>query len=267
MASVLAWIGDGLIAARDLLYPPVCAACGEETGAAAGLCSACFAETTFLAEPLCARCGAPVPGHAGEADAARLCDACAVAPPLFDRARAAALYEGAARRAALQLKHADRLDVARSVAPWMLRAGREMVAAADVVAPAPLHWRRLAARRFNQAAELGRRVAEAAGRREAFLPDLLVRRRATPPQEGLSRAGRFENVADAFAVRPRRADRVAGARVLLIDDVITTGATLSACAAALKAAGAARVEALALARVARPDAGLYLTRLEEGERS
>ena len=241
-------------AARDLLYPPVCAACGEETGAPAALCPACFRETVFLAPPLCPVCGAPAPADGG----AGPCDACLHAPPAYDRARAAALYAGPARRAALQLKHGDRLDIAAAVAPWLARAGEAMLAEADVIAPVPLHWTRLALRRFNQAAELGRAAARAAGREAAFMPDLLIRRRVTPSQEGRSRAARFENVAGAFAVRPRHAARLDGARTLLVDDVMTTGATLSACAEALKAAGAARVEALALARVARSDHGLYV---------
>jgi ComF family protein len=249
-------IGRVLAAARDFLYPPVCVACGEETGAPSGLCPACFADTPFLSPPLCARCGAPL--EAGPGDDGALCDGCLHAPPAFDSARAAALYEGAARRAALALKHGDRLDVAAAAAPWMLRAGRALVEAADVIAPAPLHWTRLVARRFNQSAELARALAALAGRRDALAPDLLIRTRRTPSQDGRSRAARHENVRDAFRVRPSRLPRVDGARILLVDDVLTTGATLSACAEALRAAGAARVDALALARVARAAAPDYL---------
>ena len=230
-------------AALEALYPPVCAACGAETGDDSGLCAACFRDSGFIAGPVCDHCGAP-----GEA---ALCDACAHAPPGWDRGRAAALYEGAARRAVLALKHGDRLDVARAAAPWLLRAGRDLVAEADLIAPAPLHWTRLARRRFNQSGELVRALARLAERREAAALDLLTRTRRTPSQEGRSRAGRIANVAGAFAVSRRWRGRVAGRRVLLVDDVLTTGATLSACAGALREAGAESVTVLVVARVAR----------------
>jgi predicted amidophosphoribosyltransferase len=233
--------------ALDLMYPPVCAACGAATGAAGGLCPDCFAGAGFIAGSVCDRCGTPVAAEG------LLCDGCRHAPMAFDRARAAALYQGAARRAALALKHGDRLDIARHAAVWMLRAGHGLVADAALIAPVPLHWTRLVARRSNQSAELARRIARLAGREAALAPDLLRRTRRTPSQEGRTRSGRLENVAGAFAVNGRWMGRVHGARVLLVDDVLTTGATLSACAAALRAAGAAGVDALALARVARGD--------------
>lgn len=234
--------------AVDLLYPPACVACREETGAAGGLCGPCFRDAWFISGPVCDRCGAPSL-RSDARDAA--CGACRHAPPAWDRGRAAALYEGAARAAALALKHADRAEVAPAAAGWMLRAGAELVASADLIAPVPLHRWRLMRRLYNQSAELARAVAIRAGRREALALDLLRRTRATPSQEGRTRAGRIQNVSGAFAVRRRWAERLAGRRVLLIDDVLTTGATLSACAEALKAAGAAGVDALTLARVAR----------------
>jgi predicted amidophosphoribosyltransferase len=230
-------------AALDALYPPSCAGCGAEVAGADGLCPACYAATAFIAPPVCDRCGAPSP--------APVCDGCAHAPPAWERGRAAALYQGAARKAALALKHGDRLDVARHAAAWMLRAGPGLVADAALIAPVPLHWTRLVARRSNQSAELARWIARLAGREAALAPDLLRRTRRTPSQEGRTRAGRLQNVAGAFAVNGRWIGRVHGARVLLVDDVLTTGATLSACAAVLRAAGASGVDALALARVAR----------------
>lgn len=243
-----------LLAARalDLLYPPVCVACGAETGAAGALCPDCFADAPFITGPVCDSCGAPVALMAGEA-MRLVCDGCRHAPPAWEAGRAAALYGGSVRRAILALKHGDRLDVARAAAPWLLRAGRGLLSAADLVAPVPLHWRRLVGRRFNQSAELARALCRAAGRPEALVPDLLRRRRATPSQEGRSRAGRMANVAGAFAVgRPWR-NRLDGARVLLVDDVMTTGATLSACAETLREGGAAGIDVLVLARVARGD--------------
>ena len=135
----------------------------------------------------------------------------------------------------------------------MLRAGGGAAEGADLIAPVPMHWTRLVRRRSNQAAELARALAGAAGRRRAYAPDLLIRTRRTESQDGRSRAERFENVAGAFAVRRRWARRLPGAHVLLVDDVMTTGATLSACAEACRAAGAEIVTALVLARVARAD--------------
>jgi ComF family protein len=233
----------------DLLYPPACAACGAETAARTGLCAPCFRESGFISGPICARCGAP---------GLDLCDACAHAPPAWDRGRAVALYEGAARRIVLALKHGDRIDVARTVAPWLLRAGGTLVAEADLVAPVPLHWTRLLTRRFNQSAELARALTRAADRPETLAADLLTRIRRTPSQDGRTRAGRLANVAGAFMVSKRWRGRVAGRRVLLIDDVMTTGATLSACAEALRGAGAAGVDVITLSRVAR-DAGMSIS--------
>jgi predicted amidophosphoribosyltransferase len=231
--------------ALDLMYPPVCAACGAETGATGGLCSECFAGAGFIAGPVCDRCGTPVAAEG------LVCDACRHAPMDIDRARAAALYQGAARKAALALKHGDRLDVARHAAAWMLRAGSGLIADAALIAPVPLHWTRLVARRSNQSAELARWIARLSDREAALAPALLRRTRRTPSQEGRTRAGRLRNVEGAFAVNGRWIGRVHGARVLLVDDVLTTGATLSACAAVLRSAGATGVDALALARVAR----------------
>lgn len=235
-------------ALADSLYPSSCVVCRAETEGPPGLCAECFREAAFLTGAVCDRCGAPVPD--GEGDD-RQCDSCVHAPPVFDRGRAALLYDGAGRRIALQLKHADRLDLAKPAALWMLRAGGDLVARADLIAPVPLHWTRLVRRRSNQAAELARALAKAAGRRGAFAPDLLIRTRRTPSQEGRTREERHENMRGAFAIRRRWAGRLEGARVLLVDDVMTTGATLSACAEACREAGAATVDALVLARVAR----------------
>ena len=232
----------------DALYPPVCAACGQETGSSGGLCRACFAEAAFITGGVCDRCGLPMPGAAA---GGLLCDGCRHAPPGWDTGRAAAVYEGPVRRAILALKHGDRLDIARAVAPWLLRTGHGLLARADLVVPVPLHWARLWRRKANQSAELARELCDLAGRPEAYAPGLLRRRHRTPPQEGLGRAARHSNVSGAFAVTRRGAERVPGRHVLLIDDVMTTGATLSACAEALRAGGAAGVDVLVLARVAR----------------
>lgn len=236
-------IGAGI---ADLIFPPRCIACPEPTDAPHGLCPTCWRETHFIAGTTCRRCGMPlVGGEAGDAD---VCDGCLRRPPAWDRGAAAVLYAGAARRVVLALKHGDRLDTVGPLAAWMVAAGRSLLAEADVIASTPLHWRRLARRRYNQSAELAKRIGRLSGR--PVVVDLLSRIRATKPQERMDRVARTANQAGAFAVAPRRRAAVDGSSVLLVDDVLTSGATLSACADALRAGGAARVDVLVLARVA-----------------
>jgi ComF family protein len=232
----------------DALFPPRCLACPEPTEAPHGLCAACWRDTHFVAGTACPKCGLPLLGEAGPED---LCDGCQRHPPAWDRGAAAVLYQDAGRKVVLALKHGDRLDMVPPLAGWMAAAGRGLLAEAELIAPVPLHWRRLLRRRYNQSAELARRLARLSGRPAAL--DLLVRRRATTPQQGMDRAGRAANQAGAFAVNPRRAAALAGRRVLLIDDVLTSGATLSACADTLRAGGAGGVDVLVLARVAFAD--------------
>jgi ComF family protein len=232
----------------DTIFPPRCLACAEATDQPHGLCPACWRDTHFIAGTVCQSCGAPLLGEAGAED---VCEGCTRHPPAWDRGRAAVIYGGAARKVVLALKHGDRLDVVPPLAAWMASAGRELLAGAEVIAPVPLHWRRLLKRRYNQSAELARRLGRIAGR--PVVADLLHRRRATTPQEGMSRPERVANQAAAFAVNPRRAAALAGRSVLLVDDVLTTGATLSACADCIRQGGAARVDVLVLARVAFED--------------
>lgn len=232
--------------ALDVILPPRCLACGAGVGEQGTLCPDCWAAIDFLAPPLCARCGYPFEIETGGAE---LCAACLARPPVFDRARAVLRYDAASRAMLLAFKHADRTDLAPPFGRWLARAGAELLAEADLVAPVPLHWTRLFARRYNQAALLARTAAQETDR--SFASDLLVRRRRTKPQRaGL--AARARNVAGAFIVPPARREAVEGRRVLLVDDVRTTGATLEACARALKAAGAKSVDALTLALVVRP---------------
>jgi ComF family protein len=235
--------------ALDSLLPPRCLACGAMIGDDGGLCPACWSGLSFIAEPLCEICGAPLPFAAADDGGRTLCSDCALAAPVFARARAALTYDGASKPLVLGFKHADRLHAARAFAAWMLRAGSGPINDADVIIPIPLHRRRLFFRRFNQAAVLAQELGRLAGR--PVMVDGLARRHATPPQGRLGREERRRNVAGAFAVTPAGMRAAAGRRVLLVDDVLTTGATAGECARALLATGATAVDVLTLARAER----------------
>ena len=237
------------IATLDLLLPPHCTACDAPVDAPGRLCPECFGRTGFVTEPYCVCCGVPFTTIAqGGPD--RLCPGCRAASPAFGRARAALRYDGHAQRLILPFKHADRTEMARALAPMMARAGAALLREADLLVPVPLHRSRLLQRRYNQAALLARALARLT--RVPALPDGMIRLRRTAPLGDRSAAERHAEVMDAFGVRPSRAARIQGRRVLLIDDVMTSGATANACAAALNAAGAASVDVLVAARVPDP---------------
>ncbi len=200
---------------------------------------------------MCSTCGFPFEHDGGAGDNAdgTLCGACARQTPTFGHARAVFAYDDASRRLILAFKHGDRTDAAPAFAGWMARAGQALVRDAELVVPVPLHRWRLLRRRYNQAALLARSLAADAGL--IFAPDLLVRRRNTPSQARLSPSARRRNVAGAFAVRPSRRAGLGGRRVLLVDDVYTTGATVEAAARALRRGGAQGVDVLTLCRVVR----------------
>lgn len=232
---------SALRGALDLILPPQ-AYDGGARPLSQGLSAGAWARIRFLEEPVCDGCGAPFEYSLGEG--AR-CAACLARPRAFGRARAACLYDEASRDLILKLKHADRPELAGLFAAWLSRAAAELVAEADLLAPVPLHPIRLFTRRYNQAAEIARALARRSGR--PYAPELLRRRRATASQGGKSGRGRRLNVQGAFEVAPRA--RVQGRRVLLVDDVLTTGATAEACARALLKAGAAAVDVAVIARV------------------
>jgi ComF family protein len=228
----------------DVLLPP--STLDEPAGesAAIGLSGAAWSKITFLEDPVCDGCGAPFEHPMGEG---ALCFACEDRRRPFARARAACLYDGHSRDLILQLKHADRTDLAPLFARWLSRAAAPLIETADAIAPVPLHPWRLFLRRYNQSAEIGRALSAFTG--VPFLAEPLIRTRDTRTQAGRSASGRRRNVAAAFAVPKGRKESVAGRRILLVDDVLTTGATAEGCARALLAAGATAVDLAVFARV------------------
>ena len=236
-------------AALDLLLPPQCLTCDASVGEPGLLCAACFRETSFVTAPMCICCGVPF-GNAGQGGTVQLCPTCRVGQQAYDTARAALRYDIQARRIVLPFKHADRIELAYGLVPLMARAGAALLERAEVLVPVPLHRRRLFSRRYNQAALLARGLARVA-HRPAVL-DGLLRHRATPPLGERNAVERAATVDGAFAVRPARRVAIEGRRVLLIDDVMTSGATANECARVLRAAGAASVDVLVAARVPDP---------------
>jgi ComF family protein len=237
--------------AVDLLLPPRCIGCGEIGPRQGELCAACWSSLRFIQPPLCRSCGLPLP-HAVVGEP--LCGGCAMAPPPYDRARAALAYDDASRDLILAFKHRERLAGVGAFTSWLHAAGVELLATADIVAPVPLHRWRLLWRGYNQAAVLALKLALRCGR--PCVPDLLVRRRATASQQGLGADARQRNVtAAAFEIARRHRARVEGARIVLVDDVLTTGATVGACATTLRRAGATQLDVLCLARVIRGASG------------
>jgi ComF family protein len=236
------------LTALDLALPPRCIGCGERVDRTGLACAACWSKLTFIAPPFCDCCGAPFDFAV---EGVRRCAACYANPTLYDRARAAVIYDEGSRGLILGFKHGDRLHGAPAFGALVARAGAELLADADLIVPVPLHRWRLLRRRYNQAAL----IAEHAGRLASVphIPDLLVRHRATPSQGDMGPAARARNVAGAFRLNPRHADRVKGSRIVLVDDVLTTGATIGACARVLRRGGAARIDVLTLARVVMAD--------------
>src|SRR5215471_1051800 len=232
--------------ALDLALPRLCAVCREPVEGE-GLCPACWAKLSFITRPYCERLGIPFVYDSGPG----ILSMEAIAdPPAYQRARAAVRFDEIARALVHALKYGDRLDLAPMMGRWIGQAGRELLAEADALVPVPLHWRRLWARRFNQSAVLAATVSRQAG--VPVAADALKRVRPTAQQVGLSRTERAANVQGAFRVPGDGKAAVAGRRLVLIDDVLTSGATVDGCARALLRAGAANVDVLVFARVAEP---------------
>lgn len=229
------------------LYPPQCASCGALAESDFALCGACWRDAHFIGGLTCDHCGTPLPGEDGGEEI--LCDDCLRIARPWVRGRAVILYRDVGRRLVLALKHGDRAELARPVGAWMARAAKEMIRDDMIVVPVPLHRWRLFRRRYNQAALLSARLAAEAGLHH--LPDALIRTRATRPLDGHSREARFAALDGAIRAHPRHSHRLCGRSVLLVDDVMTSGATLAAATGALHAAGVGEVFVQVLARVAK----------------
>ncbi len=240
-------VGQLLRAALDLLFPPLCLKCRARVRHAHSLCAACWSEIAFLDGAVCVKCGTPFdidPG--GET----VCGPCHAQPHAFAQARALMRYDDASKGLIIAFKH-DRLHHTPAFGAWLERTGQGLLAETDLIVPVPLHRWRLWKRRYNQAAILGARLSLLSG--VACDPLVLRRKRPTPSQGAMPTAkARRRNVLGAFAVPPEAKPRIKDRRILLLDDVFTTGATLNACARALKRAGAAEVNVLTLARVVKP---------------
>jgi ComF family protein len=243
----------GLTVIANWIVPAVCIACRAALSQHDALCARCWSGIAFIRQPLCDRLGLPLPFGGGDGEPI-VSAAAAADPPSYARARAVAVFErdGVLQRLVHGFKYQDRHDARRLFGRWLVDAGRELFPGTDLIVPVPLSRRRLLWRRYNQAALLAHELARATGL--VWDPSVFVRSRATAQQVGLTREQRRLNVRNAFTVPARHRQAVAGRNILLIDDVITTGATVEAAARALMAAGVRRVDVLALGLVTDPRA-------------
>lgn len=234
--------------ALSLIYPPQCISCGDIVEAEGALCGPCWRDTHFITGTICDSCGVPL---LGESDPIEIlyCDGCRDHPHIWDRGRAAFLYKDTGRKMVLGLKHGDRQELAKPAAMWMARAAKDIISEDTIVAPIPLHWSRFLKRRYNQSALLSRVVAKQLG--VAHCADLLKRVRRTVSLEGLGPKERSATVHSAIEINPKRQHIAEGRSVLLVDDVLTTGATFDAASEACFASLAREVNVIALARVAQ----------------
>lgn len=229
------------------VYPAQCASCGEIVDGDGGLCGACWRETRFVLGHVCDTCGTPLPGE--EDGGTDQCDDCMHIARPWRRGRTALTYDGIGRRLVLGLKYADRLDIARPAARWMARAIEPITTPGMVIVPIPSHWTRMFRRRYNQAAEIARALGRETGM--AVLPNALIRTRGGETQGGKNFDARFANLVGVIQPHPKKGADLAGKDVLIVDDVMASGATLGAATEATYVAGARVVCIATLARVAK----------------
>ncbi|WP_299479044.1 ComF family protein [uncultured Roseibium sp.] len=234
----------------DALLPLRCMCCDTRVGSEDGLCPVCWNGMPFIEKPVCYRLGVPFSYDVGEEAWSPRAIA---SPPVFDRLRSVAFYEGSAQSLVLAFKFGGRRELARPMGKWMTSAGREILNTDSLIVPVPLHWMRLLSRRFNQSAALAQVIAKECG--AAYEPELLTRHKRTRQQVGLTAKERQKNVRSAFRISPQRAGHLDGRHAVLIDDVMTTGSTIAACTKTLLSAGALSVDVLtfALADPSRSD--------------
>jgi ComF family protein len=237
----------GIQTALATIYPARCLTCGSLVDSDFGLCGACWRDTSFIGGTVCDCCGVPLPGADGLD--ALVCDGCLTHPKPWAQGRAAVIYHETGRKLVLALKHGDRQEIAKPAALWMANALGDIVEHNTLVVPIPLHWLRMLKRRYNQSALLAQALAGQMSL--TFEPEVLQRSKPTPSLDGLGRQERHEVLQNAIQVNSKLRHKIAARPILLVDDVMTSGATLSAATEVLQQAGSGPVRVVTLARVAK----------------
>lgn len=233
--------------ALHLIYPSQCISCRDLVEGDNALCGKCWRDTPFISGLVCDKCGTPLPGD--DTGESILCDDCMVTARPWSKGRAAFLYTTNGRKLILAFKHGDRLDLAAPAGQWLAQAAAPLLCSNMLIAPVPLHWMRMLKRRYNQSALLAKSLAKTVD--QSVCLDLLIRTKRTRSLDGLGREARFQMLADSIKVNHKRKHRLIGRSILLVDDVMTSGATLAACTETCLASGAKEVFTVTLARVAK----------------